>query len=108
MGDDYCKDKGVDIMKDEHGANYLGLASGLVRFIREKGGDVVDKPKEFEGHAHVVNLHAHVAPTDEAVPAEQLEALDAYYEALVGHFDYHPDPAPGSEGWSGAALRRSA
>ena len=112
MGDDYCKDKGVEVMGDGAGV-YFGLAAGIVQFVRGQKGDVVDKPEVgFEGHAHVVNPHPHAPQAalgdEEAVPAETLDELDRYYAALLNHFTYHVDPAPESAGWSGPPLERSA
>lgn len=112
MGDDFCKDKAVALISASTAAKppvYVGLASGRASDIRAIGAEVVDDPVDFIGHAHIVSPVPHLAQVQGAViAAEDLERQDRYYDALLEHFVYYPDPSPVVAGWAGPPLRRHA
>lgn len=107
MGDDFCKNKGRDMLSGNPPARYIGLASGLVEVVRSFGAGVEDVPEDFEGHAHVVSMIAH-PPADEPHPPATMLALDDYYRNMLEHFDYQADPSPEEDGWKGRALARKS
>lgn len=102
MGDDFCKNKGVEISS---GA-YFGMAAALVGHTRQVGAAVVDAREDFLGHAHIEHPYPHLKPVDgEPVNARQLELLDDYYKRLLSVFTYHPDEEREMDGWHGPGLR---
>jgi hypothetical protein len=100
MGDDFCKDKGVEICGNE----YIGLAAITAAEIRRPGSLVVDYRHDFLGHAHI----DHQLPAiqrDEPPPADVLQKLDDRCKKLAAAAVFHKDQAPTAPGWSGPALK---
>ncbi|RUR01416.1 hypothetical protein ELQ94_07925 [Labedella endophytica] len=104
MGDDFCKNKGVELLAQATNAKYQGLATGLTMDVRRLSAKVIDYPQDFMGHAHIVSFAAH--SPDEPHSPEVMEKLDNYYAKMVEHFLYHPDPKPEVAGWYGPSLKR--
>lgn len=102
MGDDFCKDKGVEIVSHEDTAAYVGLAAGRCGLVRGPSCEVVDYRKDFLGHAHLVFEAARAR--DEPLPADVTARLNNVFDALVTIFNFHIDKAPTTSGWPGPPL----
>jgi len=100
MGDDFCKDKGVEICGNE----YIGLAAIAAAEVRRPGSLVVDYRDDFLGHAHI----DHQLPAiqrNEPPPPDLLQQLDDRCKKLAAAAVFHKDPSPTVPSWAGSALR---
>jgi hypothetical protein len=99
MGDDFCKNKSVEIAKD----SYIGLAVITARQIRILGSEVVDYREDFLGHAHVD--HGFPAlPPDEPQGSIENEKMQLRCKALADASTFFLDPDPKQFGWTGTPL----
>lgn len=105
MGDDFCKDKGAEIVQGP-GAAYVGLAAGRADKIRGAGVELVDFPSDFPGHAHIE--FPFFRKPGEATESREAEIQNKIYDHLLSVMVYCPDPAPESPGWSGPSLESLA
>ena len=98
-GDDFCKNKSVEIAK----ADYIGLAVLLTAKVRNSGSKVYDYRSDFLGHAHID--HEILKPQeDRANDAKNSEALMQRCKKLLEDCCFHIDPNPKESGWSGEPL----
>lgn len=100
MGDNFCKNKGVEICGNE----YIGLAAITAAEIRRPGSLVLDHRDDFLGHAHV-DHQLPVIQRDEPPPPDVLQRLDDRCKRLAAAAVFHKDPSPAVPGWAGSALK---
>ena len=99
MGDDFCKDKAVEIAK----ASYVGLAVLAAYAIRAAGSEVHDAPNDFIGHAHID--HGFSSPLENEPPSPQeTERMNTRYRSLADASTLHIDHSPTAPGWTGPPL----
>ena len=99
MGSDFCKDKAVEIAS----STYVGLAVVPAGDVRCCGSDVVDFRSDYCGHAHVDHGFS-LLPENEPGAPHLAERMRDRCAAIVEKCAFHPDPDPGTPGWSGPAL----
>lgn len=100
MGDDFCKNKAVEILND----HYIGLAAIRAGDVRQLGSAVVDDREGYCGHALIE--HGIPAPPANEPPATAADTLrlQGRLERLAAAAAFHIDPSPAIRGWSGPAL----
>jgi hypothetical protein len=106
MGDNFCKDKAVEIAKASPRQTYVGLLTITAASIREKGSYVIDSRDEWLGHAHLDHGFPS-APANEPGSAEEFERMTARCQALRDASLFHVDEIPEVPGWGGPALKIS-
>lgn len=104
MGDDFCKDKAVEITEPLD-VDYVGLAAIAAVDVRNCGSDAVDAREDYCGHAHI----DHGFPTEPAIPhepgsPEHNERMRKRCKCIKDKCQYQKDPAPGIPGWQGNPL----
>jgi hypothetical protein len=99
MGDDFCKNKGVEICGEE----YIGLATITAIEIRCRGSLVLDHRVDFRGHAHIDHQLPPI-PRDEPPPPDLLQQYDDRCKKLAAAAVFHKDPSPKVAGWAGEPL----
>jgi len=103
MGDDFCKNKGVEIAKDSRNQAYVGLLTIKAAAIRDAGSSVVDSRELWLGHADLDH-------GIESVPNDPLNSVDfarmtERCQALKKSSKFHPDHDAERPGWSGPPLK---
>jgi hypothetical protein len=99
MGDDFCKNKSVEVASPE----YQGLHVLVAAAVRGTGAQVEDHRPDFCGHAHI-DVGITVPPKGVPFLAERSELLQKRCEAILAAGTYRPDPDIASPGWSGTPL----
>jgi hypothetical protein len=100
MGDDFCKDKGVEIC----GVEYVGLAAITAIEIRRPGSLVFDYREDFLGHAHIDHQLPPVQ-RDEPPPADVLAEYNKRCKILADATVFYKDSSPAVPGWAGPPLK---
>jgi hypothetical protein len=100
MGDDFCKNKGVEICGEE----YIGLATITAAEIRRQGSLVFDYREDFLGHAHIDHQLPPIQK-DEPPSAEALQRYQDRWSRLAAAAVFQKDPLPKVPGWAGEPLR---
>lgn len=102
IGDDVCKNKAVEICGGSENG-YVGLSAVEARAVRAVGSEVIDKPEDFPGHAHMV--HPFPAPSaNNPAQAKENEAAVMHYRAIANAAMFYEDPNPDALGWLGPPM----
>jgi hypothetical protein len=104
MGDDFCKDKAVEIARRSPNQTYVGLLTIKAAAIRETGSDVRDSRSEFLGHADLDHGFPS-APANEPGSAEAFARMTERCQALKKASIFREDERPGLSGWAGKTLK---
>jgi hypothetical protein len=103
MGDDFCKNKSVEICQGTPG-EYAGLTALTAAEIRRAASLVIDHPADFVGHAHIDHQLPPI-PKDQPPPEDLLPQYDERCKKLAAVATFYKDPAPGTLGWAGPPLK---
>ncbi|CAK0770247.1 conserved hypothetical protein [Gammaproteobacteria bacterium] len=99
MGNDFCKNKAVEICGDA----YLGLAVITASTIWAIGSQVYDERGDFIGHAHID--HGFPSPSShEPQCAVENERMHTRCKKFADASVFHLDQSPTVPGWSGPQL----
>lgn len=98
-GTDFCKTKAKELSANT-GVEYVGLAVLVVQQVRSAGSDVFDSREEFCGHAHISHGIMPGTPNEPLSPADNLK-LDRRVEMLSSMAQFHRDPEPNTDYWTG-------
>ena len=107
MGDDFCKNKAVEIGKASPNQTYVGLLTIKAAAIREAGSNVTDSRDEWLGHAdldHGFQSSPEQKP-GEPGPAVEFARMTERCQALKKASRFHKDENPDVAGWSGPPLK---
>lgn len=100
---DECKARSKKLADPGHGKIYAGMAALRAREIKNVGVRIVDSREEFYGHADIkIGI---VRPIDEPPErGEDVKRLAEIAKALKKIANYHVDPEPNIEKWTGPPL----
>lgn len=99
-GADYCKNKSVEIHKQD----YLGLAVLQAGEVRALGALVVDAPDDFRGHAHIDHVNPPVPPSPDPLDPAPNREINDRCKALARQARYFEDSDSTSQLWPGPTL----
>jgi hypothetical protein len=103
MGDDFCKNKGVEIGAASPNQTYVGLLTIKASAVRAAGSEVNDSRAVFLGHADLD--HGLVSPPrDEPPTSLNLQAMAERCDALLKASTFHRDPERDQPNWKGSPL----
>jgi hypothetical protein len=107
MGDDFCKDKAVEIGKASPNQTYVGLLTIKAAAIREAGSSVTDSREEWPGHADLDHGFPSVREQEpgEPEPAAEFARMTERCQALRDASLFHEDENPDVTGWAGSPLK---
>lgn len=94
MGDDFCKDKAVCILKHR----YRGLAVVRAEDATVLGLEVLDDRDEFYGHA-LIDYGSPPPPPNDPLYADDRQAAVALYLKVANASKYLEDSQPTVKGW---------
>jgi hypothetical protein len=103
MGDNFCKDKAVEIAKESPSQTYVGLLTIKAGVIRQVGSDVRDSREEWPGHADLDHGFLS-APPNEPASAAEFERMTVRCQTLRDASLFHKDGTPEVGGWAGPPL----
>jgi hypothetical protein len=104
MGDDFCKNKAVEIAAKSKN-EYIGLLTILASRIRTAGSTVEDSREEFLGHADLDHGFERPAQDEPLGSPEELDRRDEQIKALIAASRLHVDLSKTELGWSGEPLK---
>jgi hypothetical protein len=107
MGDDFCKDKAVEIGKASPHQTYVGLLTIKAAGIREAGSSVTDSRDEWLGHADLDHGFPSIPQQEpgEPGPAAEFARMTERCQALRKASLFHKDESPDVPGWAGPPLK---
>jgi len=94
MGDDFCKDKAVSILKHR----YRGLAVLRVEDATALGLEVADDRGDFYGHA-IIDYGSPPPPPNDPLYADERQVPIALYLNVANASKYVEDSQPTRKGW---------
>ena len=103
MGDDFCKDKGVEIGKKSSNQTYVELLTIKAAAIKAAGSSVVDSRDIWLGHADLD--HGIKSVPNDPLNSADFARMTERCQALKKSSTFHPDNDIARGGWPGPPLK---